>query len=471
MNPAFPHQPRRHDGGAVALRPAPGMRLPGAVRTVTAEGNWPRTTRVFPWLLAIFLVGLFLTPLDRIQLPVRLPFDSKLDRFLVGFLVLVWLGSKVFGRSTAVEQRRRITLIQVGVLFFVIAALTSILVNAETLTKLAEYEPAIKKLAVLVAFALFFCVVASVVRPAEVRAFTVLILGLASVTAVGVVYEYHSDVNVFSDWTASILPAGVELDVADSGIDGSGREGTVGPAGNTLAIATMLSLTLPFAVVGIFRARTLTAKLPYLVATWAILGATIATQRKSAILVPAAVAAVLLAYRPQQMLRLVPVMIVMVAAVPILSPGALTEITERLVTKAGVGEDRSTKGRTKDYDAVRPDVRSHIAFGRGFGSYDHRRYRALDNQYLGLLVETGSLGVAAYLLMVVGVGAVAHSVIKSRDPVRGPPALAIAAAAVAFGVASAFYDVLAFPHVPYLFLFMAGLAVACAAGRPQVVKT
>ena len=59
----------------------------------------------------------------------------------------------------------------------------------------------------------------------------------------------------------------------------------------------------------------------------------------------------------------------------------------------------TTSDRTADYDAVRPDVWTHLLFGRGFGSYNHDTYRILDSEILGRTVETGVLGLAAFLLI------------------------------------------------------------------------
>jgi hypothetical protein len=52
---------------------------------------------------------------------------------------------------------------------------------------------------------------------------------------------------------------------------------------------------------------------------------------------------------------------------------------------------------------------------------------------------------------------VARATIRSRDPVRSPVALAVAAAAVGFLVLSTLFDIMSFPHVPYIFLYLAGL--------------
>ena len=75
--------------------------------------------------------------------------------------------------------------------------------------------------------------------------------------------------------------------------------------------------------------------------------------------------------------------------------------------------------RASDYDAVRPDVWSHLAFGRGWGSYNHDDYRILDSEILHRTVEMGVLGLVSYLLIAVSVIAVARRPIASGDPIAG----------------------------------------------------
>jgi O-antigen ligase len=131
--------------------------------------------------------------------------------------------------------------------------------------------------------------------------------------------------------------------------------------------------------------------------------------------------------------------------------------------------------RTSDYDAVRPDLWSHLALGRGFGSYDHNTYRILDSEILGRLVETGVLGLAAFLMIGLSVILVLRKTVSARDPHFAPAALCGVAAAVVLLVLATLYDEMAVPHAPYVFLYLAGLAVAvagpgsvAAAPRPAV---
>ena len=52
-----------------------------------------------------------------------------------------------------------------------------------------------------------------------------------------------------------------------------------------------------------------------------MLGAALATQRKTSLVLPIAVLVVLVSYRPRQMVRLVPLGLVMVALIHVAAPG------------------------------------------------------------------------------------------------------------------------------------------------------
>ncbi len=121
--------------------------------------------------------------------------------------------------------------------------------------------------------------------------------------------------------------------------------------------------------------------------------------------------------------------------------------------------------RTADYDAVRPEVWSHLLLGRGFGSYDHVTYRVLDSEILRRLIEMGVLGTLAYLFMIGSVIWTARAAIAERDRTWAPLALIGTAAAVSFAVVSTLFDVMSFAHAVYIFLCMAGLVAAVASHR------
>jgi O-antigen ligase len=311
--------------------------------------------------------------------------------------------------------------------------------------------------------------VSSAVRPGEVRAFAMLLVGLGTVTALGTIYEYRTGTNLFYDFTDKVLPGTVVRARENSlSFDETGRRGITGPTAHGLAVTTMLSFVVPLALMAVRRARELRPKIIYAAITAILLAGSISTVRKSAAIVPMAGFVVLALYRPRAMVRLAPLLAVLVVVVHLMAPGAMGQIKSQLFPKGGFYNSPSVQGRTSDYPAVQPDLKNHPILGRGYGTYDPDKYRLLDNQYLGLKISTGWLGYSAYVLLLLSVALIGHQVVRTRDPSRGPPALAAVAAAASVGVASKLFDVLAFPQVPYVLLFLAALTTAAAhATRPE----
>jgi hypothetical protein len=449
--------PRLVAAGASA--PAPERDEPG--------GMWPHTTRILPWMVAGFLVLLWLTPFNDIQLSASLPVDLKLDRLVLPIIVVAWLLAFALGGRGG--PRWKWTPIHAALAIFAAAAGLSVVLNAGYLDQTLEFGLAVKKLALLASYLAFFLVIASVVRKGEIKAFMNLILGLAVIVAVGTIWEFNFSYNIFYELTQKFLPGGFTF--TSSGIDGVdeiGRRLVVGPTEHGLEVVAMLSMAMPIAFVRLMETRRWKERLLYGLIICLIFGAALATYRKSAILAPVAACLVLAYFRRRELLRLAPLGLVLLVAIPIVSPNALGSVIEQLrPTKLGVS---TVSDRVSDYDAVRPDVLSNAAFGRGFGSYSHTSYRILDNELLTRLVESGIVGVLAFILIIGTILGVAAPIIRSRDPSRAPPALAIAAAAVPFLVLSALFDEMSFPHAPYALLTLAGL-LAVLASEPSPAES
>ena len=440
--------------GAPIARGAPSSR---------PNDNWPHTRRPLPWLLAAFLVMDFLIPFDGIIFKVHVGVDSKLDRFLLVAMIGVLILKKVAGST---KRTRRTTAVELAVATFAGVAVLSVVVNIDRIYQLNQLSFTEKSLSRLLAYVAFFFVVVATVRAAEMVAFARLILVLACLTALGTLYEAHTGFNVFYVWAAKLLSpiATVLPSVTAIHPTNGGRPTIVGPTAHGLALTGLLTIALPFAVLPLLEARSTGKRLLYLVVIGLILAAELATARKTAMIAPLAMFAVLAAYK-RQLLRWAP--LALIALVPIVhfaAPGALGSGGDLLATGSS---SNSTEGRLNDYSAVAPDILDNLVIGRGYGTLDPqnwRWYRILDNEYLGELVQVGIVGLLAYLAMVIAALTTAHGVIK-RGGVRAPPALAAAAGCAAFGVLSATYDATGFPQAPYTFLFAAGL-IAVSASDP-----
>jgi hypothetical protein len=435
----------------------------GRVRALaTRDGDWPRTTRVLPWMIAGFLAMLWLVPFNVISLTTSLPFDLNLDRLVLPIIAATWLLSVAAGGRGA--PRLHLTWIHAAVGAFVLLACLSVVLDARYLNQTLELGLSIKKLTLLVSYLSLFVVVASVLRRGEVAAFLKYTLVLAVLCAIGTIVEYRFKYNVFYDVADKLLPGsfhvGLPGSAAGSGVDNSGRRIITGPGELGLEVVAMLTLALPIALVGMLRASRWRGRIRYGLAACLLVAAAISTGRKSGLLIPLSVALTIAYFRPREVLKLAPLLVVLALAIHVLSPGALGSVTGQL--NANHLSVSTVSDRTADYDAIRPDVWTHPIFGRGFGSYDHVSYRILDSDLLTRLIDMGVLGLAAYALIMISVVATARPLIRSRHPTWAPTAMACAAAAVGAFVAAALFDMMSFPHVPYIFLTLAGFVAAIA---------
>lgn len=435
-----------------------------ALRRAVSD-DWPYTSRAMPWALAAFLTLVWLVPIDAVSVKVSLPVDSKIDRFAIVALVLAWM---LFGGDRRPRGRRPAAfLVAAGV--WVAVAFLSLVVNVPRVIRLGEFELSQKQLALLVAFGVFAWFATAALRPSELRAFSVLTVVLGTICAIGVIVERKTGYNAFYEISRAILSPIANVGPSPTMINPDplrfDRPQIVGPTEHGLAVTTMLSIAMPFALLALLDARSRGRKFAYGLCVALMLAAALSTERKTGIVVPVVVVVVLLIYRGRELLRLWPLVFVFAVFVHVTSPGALGTIT----SLNGFLNTDSSAGRTSDYAAIMPDVVTRPLLGFGYGSLDVAKantYRILDNEYLGQLLQAGLIGVAAFLAMSIAAVAVARPAARSPDAARASPALAGLAAVVGFAVASALFDILSFPQPVYLFLFAGAVCTAAATGLP-----
>ncbi|MGN6257812.1 MAG: O-antigen ligase family protein [Solirubrobacterales bacterium] len=443
---------------SAARRRSPSELLHPPSRTA----DWPRTTRLLPWALFSFVAMLWLIPFDSIKLPVGGPVDATLDRPMLLALIALWFLSI---RAVRTDRPLRSSRVHWAFGIFTTIAALSILLRGESLIRLGEMDLATKQLALLVTYGIFFALCASIIRVSEVTKLLKAMLGLACITAVAVIVEYRLGINPFHDWIGPLFPGYVRPPELDT-IDSIGRVQIFGPGVHPLVPAVMLSMTLPFAFAWLLKAEDRGQRLLYGAVVVLLIGGAVATQKKTAMVGPLVCVLVLLAYKPRQMVRLAPFAVVLVGVVHLVAPGALGGVIEQFNPNS-VGKVNTTQDRLSDYEAVVPDVADHPLLGRGYGSYDQKKHRILDNLYLTLAIGVGLLGLLSYLAILVTSFLNAHRVARSGDPERGPPAMAAAAAICVALVSGALLDFLSFPQLPYLLCFIAAIAFVLANDRAR----
>jgi O-antigen ligase len=145
---------------------------------------------------------------------------------------------------------------------------------------------------------------------------------------------------------------------------------------------------------------------------------------------------------PRVRIRAVVSVLVFTVAMRLLVPGLIGTL---LSLFKNLGQDPSIQGRTDDYASAGKQIHEHLLFGRGFGTYLPSRYGPLDNQYLGSMVETGLVGVAALAIMMFTAVAAARAARRvSEDPAVRDLAQSLAASIVILIAAYATYDAFAF---------------------------
>jgi O-antigen ligase len=430
---------------------------------VCTADAWPRTRRPLPWVLALFLGMVFLVPFESVHMKVHLPFSSDIDRFLVAAVVVVWLVG-AFLRSDSGILRLRPRGWATGAIAIVAAAVASIAVNVPDITNLGEWQIAEKQLLVLFGLVAIFAIACLTLRVAELRPFAVLIVVLAVITALGTVYEKKSGDNLFYSTASSVLSPIAEVETASTDVNpevNQGRPLITGPTRHPLSVTSLLGMALPFAIVLAAIAPTSRRRLLWALAASVIVLGALITQRKSGMVIPAFAILVLFVMRPRQLIRLAPIGLIALAVAVAVSPGLFSSFSE-----LGRADSRdSVEGRTSDYPAIVPDLLTHPALGQGFGTLDTERqdtYRIFDNEYLGQVFQGGLLGLFAFLAFIITPLFVVRRVLRSESPLRGPPALAAGAGCLAFGVASALYDIFSFSPAPYLFTILGAICVVAA---------
>ena len=417
---------------------------------------WPHTGRLAPWMFAMFLVVVWLVPFDDIHLKVHMPIDLGFDRLVLPVVIATWImailggGRRVAAAAHHADPRRGRDLRAVRV------------PERDPQRGIAEREPRARGRAEA--------------APA------------AALLRVAVRDRRHGGAGQRGQHLPLVHARRSRSSArsASCGSTGSSRTcSTTGPTScsrrsSTSATPTRRPSTTSGAASSAARrscrwrpsrcsawrsasrscasrrSQDWRRRLMYGLAAALLFAAAFATFRKSALLAPISVIAAIAYFRRRELLKLSPLALMIVIMLPVLAPGAVGMTTTQFDAEPA---------RRLDCERSRVRLRRHPSrtcgriscSARAGGRYDPVSYRILDSELLHRLVEMGVLGLLAYVGMMVAVVWTARRTINDRDPRWAPLALIGTAAAVSFLVVSALFDVLAFPHDVYIFLYMAGL--------------
>jgi O-antigen ligase len=241
--------------------------------------------------------------------------------------------------------------------------------------------------------------------------------------------------------------------VLSSVYDRNGFARTAGTASHPIEFGVVLTMMLPLALHFAFTDSN-RSRFGRWAPVVAICCALPLTMSRSAFLGLAVVIAVLVPSWPHP--RRVMALIAIGAglgAVYVMLPGVLGTML-RLFT--GISEDGSARSRTDSYALALEFIRQHLAFGRGLSTF-LPSYRILDNQYLGLLIEAGVVGLVAFLALLVTALVVALRLSRTLpDPSDRSLARSLMATIACAALSCATFDAFGFPQVSGMLFFAIG---------------
>jgi O-antigen ligase len=131
----------------------------------------------------------------------------------------------------------------------------------------------------------------------------------------------------------------------------------------------------------------------------------------------------------------------------------------------GAGSDTSISTRTDDYSAVAPFIRNSPWIGRGPGTF-LPKFRILDNQWLGSLIEVGIFGVIGLIIYVLTPAFLGRSIRRDgRDPMIRSLGQSFVGLRFVVAFCATTFDFLSFPMAPGVLVVLLGCAGALWAMR------
>lgn len=443
-----------------------------AALTRTAYVRWPR-------LIAALILVILLIPIRRYALPANLPFQLELYRVVVALLVLGW------GASLLVDPRSRFrrTGFEAPLVVIFGGLVASVLANpgrvAQTSTEVN------KALMFFVSFILVLYLTASVIRRLdEVDFLAKTLVAGGAVVAFFAIIEARTGFNVFNH-VSRVMPFLVDQgDVGGFVRVGTGKLRVFGSAQHPIALSAALVMLIPLALYLARRYR----QRRWMFCALALVAASAATVSRTGIVMLAVVAVVFLWLRPRETKRLWPVLLLAPIAIHFALPGTLGAIKNSffpaggLVAEQKVQPGTSGSGRIADLGPGLQEWKRQPLLGEGFGtrivdstivgtpvpkaSALNPNVKILDDQWLGLLLETGVVGFFGWLWLFVRLIRRFGAEARRDDSERGWLLASLTAGVAAYAVGMATYDAFAFIQVTFLLFIFVGLGSALMSQRP-----
>ena len=433
----------------------------------------------WPYLLGALILVILLIPIRRYALPANLPFQLELYRVIVAMLVVGWAASLLVDS----RSRFRRTGFEAPLTVIFGALVASILANP---SRVAQSSPEVNKaLMFFVSFFIVLYLTASAIRRLdEVEFLAKTLVTGGAVVALFAIVEARTSCNVFNH-ISRVIPFLIDQgDVGGFVRVGTGKLRVFGSAQHPIALSAALVMLIPLALYLARRYR----QRRWMVCALVLLLAATATVSRTGIIMLVVAGLVFLWLRPRETRRLWPALLLAPIVLHFALPGTMGAIKNSFFPAGGLLAEQKVQpgtggsGRIADLGPGLQQWKRQPLLGEGFGtrvvdstivstpvpkaSALDPNVKILDNQWLGLLLETGAVGFFGWLWLFTRVIRRFGAEARRDESDRGWLLASLTAGVAAYAVGMLTFDAFAFIQVTFLLFIFVGLGAALLAERP-----
>jgi polysaccharide biosynthesis protein PslJ len=430
--------------------------------TAAVTLSWRSVLQWRSLLAAMVLVILFI-PIRRYSLPGSLPINLEPYRLVVALVAGAWLASALIDPRV---RLRRGGVVDAPLVAFLVVVILSVVANISRVR--AVDTDAIKSLLFLASYIIVLYLVASLVKTYDDLDFQIKVLVYGgAIVAVFCLIEKRTHYNAF-DHLSQIAPFLRQSAGPTVILDARGAR-VIGSSQHPIAMGVALVMLVPLAV---YRALAFRGILAWIAAGIMVMGA-MSTISRTAVVALLAVLIAMLAMKPRYLKRMWPALFPLLFLAHFAMPGTISTIGAAFFPSTGlIAQQTSAPVGSGRLATLGPALRSEFlqdpAVGEGFGTRVTTPDSAvpipnapiLDDQWLGLLLETGVAGVLAFLWFLIRFVRRVGRAAKDDETARGWLLSAVTASVIGYGVSMLFYDALSFIQVTFLFFILIGLGSA-----------
>jgi len=419
-------------------------------------------SRLFKWrnLLFVLLLVMLFVPIRKYSLSGGAGFQLEPYRAVAGVILVLWVAALL------IDQRVRIrpTKFEPQILTIVFVTLASIVANVNRIYALGVQTIVLKGITFFLALILIVYFIASAIRTREELDFVVKVLVAGgAILSFFALIEFNTGFNVF-DHLNRVFPL---LRNEYSGFHDievrGGKARVYGSSQHPIAYGAMLTMLVPLAV---YLARRTRTKLWWAAAVLLVLGS-LATISRTGIVMIIVILVMYARTFPGFVKRLWPLLVPAILVIHFALPGSLGTLWGSFFPKGGIvaqqeqGTGASGSGRLTHIGPGLSQAMQTPLFGQGYSTRvvdetsSLQNAPILDNQWLGTLLETGLLGMAAWIWLFVSF--TRRMMRRAREDIAAPDAwlyAALGSAIASFAFGMAFYDAFSFIQVTFVALLM-----------------